>query len=112
MQVRPFSIFPAVLYHQNAKIIVLQSGPCRPLEALDDFFDLFFRRLVLRRKGNHRRRVGMFVSQTVHQVGKKYRVPPPHDHLFVRSLPQQISRRFLARPPRPYEFDMHGLTLP
>jgi hypothetical protein len=60
---------------QNAKVHVLQSSPCRPLEALNDFFDLFFRRLVLRRKGNHGRRVRMFISQTVHQVGKKYRVP-------------------------------------
>jgi hypothetical protein len=110
--VRLFSIFLAMLYHQNAKIIVLQSGPCRPLKALDNFFDLLLRRLVFRGKGNHRRRVRTFVPQTVHQIGKKYRVPPPHDHLFGRSFLQQISHRFLARFPRPQKFDVHSPTFP
>jgi hypothetical protein len=54
MQVRPFSVFLSVLYDQNAKVIVLQSGPCRSFEALDDLLNLFFRWLVLRRESNHR----------------------------------------------------------
>jgi hypothetical protein len=87
MQVRPFSIFPAMLYYQNAKIIVFQPRPCRPLEALDDFFDLFFRRLVLRRKGDHGRRITISVVQAVHQVGKKFRVTPPYNYLFGLSFP-------------------------
>jgi hypothetical protein len=61
VQVRPFAIFPAMLYHQNAKVIVLQSGPCRPLKILDDFLDLLLRRLVLRCKSNHSRRIGILV---------------------------------------------------
>jgi hypothetical protein len=66
MQVRPFSILLSVLYDQNAKVLFPQSGPCRRLEALDDFLNLFFRRPVLRRKGNHGRGIGIFVAQTVH----------------------------------------------
>jgi hypothetical protein len=112
MQVRPFSVFLSVLYDQNAKVLVAQSGPCRQLEALDHFLNLFFGRPVFRRKCDHRRSVRICVIQAVHQVRKKYRVTPPHDHLFVRSFLQQISRRFLSRSPHPQEFDMHGLTLP
>jgi len=82
MQVRSFSVFLFVLYDQDREVLFPQSGPRRPLETLDDFFDLFFRRPVLRRKGDHGRRIGIFVAQGVHQVGKKYRVTPPHDHLF------------------------------
>jgi len=112
MQVRPFAVFPAMFDNKKTKIIVLQSGPCRQLEALDHFFDLFFGWPVFRRKCDHCRSVRMCVIQAVHQVGKKYRVTPPYDHLFGRSFPQKISRCFLARPSRPYESDMHGLTLP
>jgi len=53
MQVRPFAIFPAMLYHQSAKVIVLQSGPRRPLKILDDFLDLLVGWFVLGRKCDH-----------------------------------------------------------
>jgi hypothetical protein len=86
VQVRPFAVFPAMFDNKGAKIIILQSGPCRPLESLDDFLNLFVGRLVLRCKGNHGRRIGIFVPQTVRQARKKYRVPPPHDHLFIGSF--------------------------
>jgi len=112
MQVRPFSVFSPMFDDENTKVLVAQSGPCRPLKVLDDFFNLLLCRLVLRPKSNHGRRVTIFVVQTVRQVGKKYRLPPSHDYLFGLSFPQKIFRRFLPRPPRPYEFDMHGLTLP
>ena len=87
MQVRPFAVFPAMFHDQSAKVRVLQSGPCRQFEFLNDFFDLFFRRLVLRRKGDHGRRITISVVQAVHQVGKKFRVTPPHNYLFGLSFP-------------------------
>ena len=112
MQVRPSAIFSPVLNHQNTKVLVLQSGPCRPLESLNDFLNLFFGWLVLWRKCNHGRGIGICVLQTVHQVGKKYRLPPPHNHLFGLSFFQQISHRFLPRPPRPYELNVHNFSPP
>ena len=112
MQVRPFAIFFAMFDDQNTKVLVLQSGPCRRLETLDHFLNLFFGRPVLRRESNHSRRIRIFVFQPVHQVGKKYRVPPPHDHLLIGSFPQQISHRLLSRSPRPHELNVHGFSPP
>jgi len=101
VQVCSFAIFSPVFNNQNTKVLVLQSGPCSFLETLDHFLNLLLRWLVSRRKGNHSRGIGIFVSQTVHQPDKKYRVPSPHDHLLSGSFFQQISRRFLSRSPRP-----------
>jgi hypothetical protein len=99
MQMRPFAIFSAVFNHENAKVIALQSGPCRLLKSLNYFCNLLLRRLVFRSKGNHGRRVRVRVIQTVNQVSKKHRITPPHDDIFGRSFPQQISHRSLPRSP-------------